>query len=133
MAKEIINETEPPLARLPSLLEKLYDSLAAYFEAKLALFRKEVWEEGESLLKRALSLVVAVLIIWAGFLVVTAGLVMALNEWLNNPVLSALLVGALYIVGGIVLAKFGLKNLRTPLPRTQAELEKDKQWIKANT
>ena len=133
MKREMINEPEPPLSRLPSLLEKLYDSLAEYFEAKLVLFRKELWEEGESVVKRAIFLVVAALIVWAGFLAVSAGLIIAFSEWLNNPVLAALLIGAIYIVAGIVVAKLSMKKLRTPLPRTQVELEKDKQWIKANT
>jgi hypothetical protein len=34
-----------PFSRLPELLERLYDSLASFLDAKLTLFRKEIWEE----------------------------------------------------------------------------------------
>ena len=36
-----------PFSRLPELLERLYDSLASFLDAKLTLFRKEIWEEGQ--------------------------------------------------------------------------------------
>jgi len=133
MAREIINEPAPPFSRLPNLLEKLYETIADFFEAKLALFRKELWEEGESLVKRTLGLLLGALVAWAGFLFVSAGLVMAINGWLHNPVWSSLIVGFVYVVGGGAVVKSGVRNLRYPLPKTQAELEKDKQWIGANT
>ena len=46
-----------PFSRLPELLERLCDSLASFLDAKLALFRKEVWEEGQALLRGALGVV----------------------------------------------------------------------------
>ena len=48
-----------PFSRLPELLERLYDSLASFLDAKLALFRKEVWEEGQSMVRRGLGVAVA--------------------------------------------------------------------------
>jgi hypothetical protein len=45
-----------PFSRLPELLERLYDSLASFLEAKLTLFRKEIWEEGQSLVRRGLGM-----------------------------------------------------------------------------
>ena len=44
-----------PFSRLPGLLERLYDSLASFLDAKLGLFRKEVWEEGQALVRRGLG------------------------------------------------------------------------------
>jgi len=136
MAREFIRETAsgpPPFSRLPGLLERLYESLVDFLDAKLALFRKELWEEGKSLLSRAVGVGIAAMVVCIGFLVLTAALVMALNEWLNNLALSAFIVGTVYIVGGVVVARSQLKNMERPLSKTQAELEKDKQWIKANT
>ena len=49
-----------PFSRLPDLLERLYDSLASFLEAKLTLFRKEIWEEGQSLVRRGLGVAAAV-------------------------------------------------------------------------
>ena len=48
-----------PFSRLPELLERLYDSLASFLEAKLTLFRKEIWEEGQSLVRRGLGVAAA--------------------------------------------------------------------------
>ena len=135
MAREVINEptTAPPFSRLPGLLQRLYDGLVEFLDAKLALFRKELWEEGKTILSRAVGVGIAAMVVCIGFLVLTAALVMALNELLNNFALSALIVGAVYIVGGIIVAISQLKSMQRPLSKTQAELEKDKQWIRANT
>lgn len=133
MAKEIFNDPGPPLSRLPGLLERLYDNLSDFLEAKLALFRKELWDEGESLARRTFQVAVGASVVWAGFLVVTAGLVLALEEWFHSPVWPAFMVGGIYILGGLIFVKLRMRDLRRPLPKTTAELEKDKRWIKANT
>ena len=133
MWNEMNREPAPPFSRLPSLFETLGQSVADFLEAKLALFRKELWEEGESLLKRTGGIVVAGLVGWAGFLAVTAGLVLTVDHWLANRALSALIVGAIYIAASIAIVKIQLKKLHHPLPKTRIELEKDEEWIRANT
>ena len=67
-----------PFSRLPGLLERLYDSLASFLDAKLALFRKEVWEEGQSFIRRGLGVVAAGLVALVGFMVLTAALISSL-------------------------------------------------------
>src|SRR5262245_5377565 len=134
MAREVFRETPaPPFSRLPTLLERLYQSLVDFLDAKLALFRKEIWEEGKSFLSRAVGVSIAAMMVCIGFLVLTAALVMVLNELLHNLALSAFIVGAVYIAGGVIVAISQLKSMQHPLSKTQAELEKDKQWIRANT
>ncbi|MCI0628431.1 MAG: phage holin family protein [Acidobacteria bacterium] len=126
-------ETAPlPLSRLPELLERLYDSLAEFLDAKLALFRKELLEEGESLLRRAFGVAAAVLVALVGFMVLTGGLVLTLDIWIRNVPLSCLIVGGTYFAVGAGMAGALAKNVtRRPLRKTRIELEKDKQWIKA--
>jgi len=119
-----------PLSRLPGLLEKLYESIASFFEAKLVLFRKEVWEEGQSLLKRAVAIGIGIVVALLGFLVLTAGLVLKLDQVINSPALSCLIVGSVYVVVGVVVTAIMTKRSSAPLPKTRKELEKDKQWIK---
>jgi hypothetical protein len=53
-----------PFSRLPELLERLYESLASFLDAKLALFRKEVWEEGQCLIRRGMGVAAAGLLPW---------------------------------------------------------------------
>lgn len=121
-----------PLSRLPELLEKLYDSLASFLDAKLCLFRKEVWEEGQALVKRTLGVLAAALLALVGFIVLTGGLVLALEGWLGSLPLSCLVVGGAYVIVGAALAVALAKKLnQRPLQKTRVELEKDKQWIRA--
>ena len=120
-----------PLSRLPELLERLYDSLALFLDTKLALFRKEVWEEGESLIKRAMGVAAAALLALVGFMVLTGSLVLTLDGWIRNLPLSCLIVGGTYFAVGAGMAGALAKNLtKQPLQKTRIELEKDKQWIK---
>ena len=120
-----------PFSRLPDLLERLYDSLASFLDAKLALFRKEVWEEGQSLLRRGLGVAAAGVVALIGFMVLTAALISTLATRNGNLPLSCLIIGGAYfIIGGgaaVVLAK---NVTGKPLHKTRIELEKDKQWIK---
>lgn len=125
-------ETTPlPFSRLPELLERLYDSLASFLDAKLALFRKEVWEEGQSLMKRAIGVAAAALVALVGFMVLTAALLLTLDTWIGNLPLSCLIVGGAYFAVGAGIAAALAKSVPAqPLQKTQIELEKDKQWIK---
>jgi len=121
-----------PFSRLPELLERLYDSLASFLDVKLALFRKEVWEEGQSLMRRALGVAGAVLVALVGFMVLTAGLVLTLDVWILNLPLSCLIVGGAYFGVGAGMAAALAKNvIERPLQKSRIELERDKQWIKA--
>ena len=123
-----------PFSRLPELLERLYDSVASFLNAKLTLFRKEIWEEGQSLVRRALGVAAAGVIALVGFMVLTASLVSFLATRLGSFPLSCLIIGTAYFVIGagmaVVLAK---KVTAQPLPKTRIELEKDKEWIKQAT
>ena len=123
-----------PFSRLPELLERLYDSIASFLDAKLTLFRKEIWEEGESLVRRGLGVAAAGVVTLVGFMVLTAAFVSSLATRLGSIPLSCLIIGSGYFVIGagmaVVLAK---KVTGQPLPKTRIELEKDKEWIKQAT
>jgi len=128
----MFKDTAPlPFSRLPELLERLYDSLASFLDAKLALFRKEVWEEGQSLIRRGLGVAAAGVVALVGFMVLTAALVLSLDTWIENLPLACLIVGAAYFLGGAGTALALAKNVTgQPLHKTRVELEKDKQWIR---
>ena len=119
-----------PLSRLPGLLEKLHEALASFFDAKIALLLKEVWEQAEALLKRGVGIGVGVLLAFLGFMALTAVLVLKVNEAVNNPALACLIVGVAYFVVGAGTTWVMVKKSRVPLEKTRAALEEEAQWIK---
>jgi len=120
-----------PFSRLPELLERLYDSLASFLDAKLALFRKEVVEEGQSMIRRGLGVAAAGVVATVGLMVLTAALILFLDTRIGNLPLSCLIVGGVYFAGGAVIGMMLAKKLAgQPLHKTRIELEKDKRWIK---
>jgi uncharacterized membrane protein YqjE len=123
-----------PFSRLPELLERLYDSVASFLDAKLKLFRKEIWEEGQSIVRRGLGVAAAGVIALVGFMVLTASLVSSLATRLGSFPLSCVIIGAVYFVMGAAMAVvLTNKVTRQPLPKTRIELEKDKEWVKQQT
>ena len=125
-------DTTPVLLPFSELLERLYDSLASFLDAKLTLFRKEIWEEGQSLVRRGLGVAAAGVVALVGFMVLTAALVSSLATRLGSLSLSCLIIGAAYFVMGAGMA-MALAKTGQPLPKTRIELEKDKEWIKQAT
>src|SRR6187200_2664625 len=93
-----------PFSRLPDLLERLYDSLASFLDAKLTLFRKEIWEEGQSLVRRGLGVAAVGVVALVGFMVLTAALVSTLASRMGSLPLSCLIIGAAYFVIGAIMA-----------------------------
>jgi hypothetical protein len=121
-----------PFSRLPELLKRLYDFLAS-LDAKLTLFRKEIWENGQSLIRRGLGVAASGVVALVG-LVLTAALVSTLASRIDSLPLSCLIIGGAYLVMGAGMAVvLGKKVTGQPLPKTRLELEKDKEWIKQAT
>ena len=82
----------------------------------------------------ALGVVTAGLVALVGFMVLTAALVSSLNTRIGNLPLSCLIIGGAYFVVGAGTAVGLAKHVTgRPLPKTQIELEKDKEWIKQQT
>ena len=98
------------------------------------MFRKEIWEEGQSLVRRGLGVAAAGVVALVGFMALTAALVSSLATRFDSLSLSCLIIGAAYFVMGAGMAMVLAKKLTgQPLPKTRIELEKDKEWIKHAT
>jgi uncharacterized membrane protein YqjE len=110
----------------------LANSLASFFEARLAVFTRESKTALVQLLVVAASLVAAAVLLAFGyvFLLATAivGLARVTNfswEWIA---LIAAGVHVLLAIICIVIAATRLK--RHPFPETAAELKKDREWLR---
>jgi uncharacterized membrane protein YqjE len=133
--KPMSNTNEPPpFSQLPKLLKTLSDEFSSFLDLKLKLFRREFWQEAQGLLSRTVGIAAAAVVTFAGFMVLIASLVLAVNIWLQNLLLSCLIVGGICFAGGAAVAVLLARRLSdVELPKTRIELDKDKQWIKAQT
>ena len=123
-----------PFSKLPSLLKVLSDELACFFDLKLTLFRKELWDEGQRFLSRFLGIGAAAVVALAGFLVLIAALILALNQRFHDLLLSCLIVGGVCLAGGTTVAILLARRLfNVGLDQSRSELGKDKQWIESQT
>jgi hypothetical protein len=129
------NTNEPaPFSQLPKLLKTLSDEVSSFLDLKLKLLRREFWQEAQGFLSRSVGIAAAAVVTFAGFMVLIASLVLALNIWLQNLLLSCLIVGGICFAGGAATAVLLARRLsNVELTKTRAELDKDKQWIKAQT
>ena len=123
-----------PFSKLPGLLKTLSDEAVSFLDLKLTLFRKELWHEGQGFLSRFLGIGAAAIIALVGFQVLIAALVLTLNQWLHDPLLSCLIVGGVCFVGGTTVAILLARRLSNGgFRKSRVELHKDREWIETQT
>lgn len=123
-----------PFSELPKLIKHLTEEISYFFDLKLALFRKELWQEGQKLLGHSLGIVGASLVAATGFQVLIAALAVALSLWLGSLLLALLITGTVCLLGGAAGIFFLARNLQNMgLSKNRVELSKDKEWIRTQT
>ena len=125
---------------LPSLFTRLSDQLTQLFDAKLALLRVELKEELAAYLRSAVMIVVGSVIAIIGFALLNIAIAFLISmlfekTGLSQPAKYALgfvITALLYLAaGGFIILKAKNKMAKQRIvPRTAAELDKDKQWLK---
>src|SRR5438874_1604650 len=125
---------------LPSLFTRLSDQLTQLFDAKLALLRVELKEELAAYLRNAVMIVVGSVIAIIGFALLNIAIAFLISmlfekTGLSQPAKYALgfvITALLYLAaGGFIILKAKNKMAKQRIvPRTAAELDKDKQWLK---
>ena len=125
---------------LPSLFTRLSDQLTQLFDAKLALLRVELKEDLAAYLRNAVMIVVGSVIAIIGFALLNIAIAFVISmlfekTGLSQPAKYALgfvITALLYLAaGGFIIRKAKNKMAKQRIvPRTAAELDKDKQWLK---
>jgi hypothetical protein len=101
---------------------------------EIRLARTEMAEKASEVSKRLGSVVVGGVVAYVGALALVAGIILLLSQVVGIPAwLSALLVGAAMAIGGFIVLRGGLRELKhiDPAPRRTVETIKDDvRWAK---
>lgn len=120
------------VAELPALIAKLFGDLVRFLEERLALAQEELHQEVVRLRSAGIGLVVALVLAFMAFGLLTAGLLLLLATVLQVPFWLLLLIcGAVYLAVAIALAVRFARAFESPAQAFRAslgEFEKDKEW-----
>jgi uncharacterized membrane protein YqjE len=124
------------LSQLPQLFTRLLDQFLQLLNTQVALFKTELRAGVKEYAKGFLLAACAAVLALMGFLLLSVGLALGLNLYLQSPAFSFVLVGLIYLlVGSVAGIIWGKKLISQPalLTQTVRELERDRQWIKTGT
>jgi uncharacterized membrane protein YqjE len=116
---------------LGDLFRQLAQDSATLVRQEVALAKAELRENVSHAVRDAVMIAVGGVIALIGVLVLVAFLVLALGDALENYWLSSLIVGAVFLIAGGVLAMGSLRKLKRDglaPERTIQTLKEDKQW-----
>lgn len=121
---------------VPGLLRGLARDTVDLVRQEAALARSELGEKVEQLRSGAIELGSGALVLHAGILVLLAAAVFGLDEVLDRPWLSALIVGGVVTLVGLLLLGRGRSNVKAQnltLERTERSLKKDADMVRDET
>jgi hypothetical protein len=116
------------------LFGQLTQDMTLLFRQEVQLARAEMSEKISQVTGNLVSVLAGGFVAYVGALALVAALILGLHEVADiNPWVSALIVGALFAIGGYLMLNRGLKELkRVDLAprRTVESLKDDVQWAK---
>jgi len=117
---------------LGELFTELTQELRTLFQQEMDLFRTEINEKLVQLLKDVAALGIGAVLLYTGFLTLTAALVFGLAEFMPLG-LSALIVAVVFLAIGSVFVQKGRKDLakmRMVPEKSTETLKETAQWAK---
>lgn len=130
------NKTSSTSSSIGSLLTTVMQEISSLVRNEAELAKTEMSEKTDQAMAGIASIAIAGAVLLGGFLTLLAAAVFLLNEVLppdTTPWLSALIVGGVVTVIGIIMLKAGQKKLqaRNLMPnRTMSSLQSDKTVAK---
>jgi uncharacterized membrane protein YqjE len=118
------------------LVSRLTNQTGALIRQEISLAKVELRETGTSLARDSAKVGVGVVVAWTGLLALTGALIVGLAQLLNNYWLAALIVGAVYVLVGWMLARGAMADMRRDglAPKETIEsLRDDAEWAKEQT
>jgi len=123
-----------PEPSLGELFKQLAQDSATLVKQEVSLAKAEMRENLRSATRDAAMIAVGGGLLLVGLLVLTAFLVAAIGDLLDNYWLGALLVGLVFVAVGGLLAKKNLNNLKKDdlgPGQTIQTLKEDKRWLQS--
>lgn len=120
---------EPSLA---DLIKQLAQDSSTLVRQEMALAKAEMRENVQSVTRDVAMIAVGGGLLLVGLLALTAFLIAALGDALDNYWLAALIVGAVFAIIGGILAASNMKKLKgegLKPDRTIHTLQEDKRWL----
>jgi uncharacterized membrane protein YqjE len=118
------------------LVSRLTTQTGVLVRQEIALAKVELRETGSTLARDSAKVGTGLVIAWAGLLALTGALIVGLGDLFNNYWLAALIVGAVYVIVGAVLARSAIADVRhrglSP-KQTVETLREDADWAKEQT
>jgi uncharacterized membrane protein YqjE len=130
--------TQPkrPELSLGELIGEMTGELSTLFRKEIELAKEEAREEAGHAGKAAAMLGGAALAGWLALLMLSLALAWILDDEAElDRALSFAIVGALWVIGAIILQSVGRSRLAQirGLPKTKASIKEDVEWAKAQT
>ena len=98
-----------------SPVESLIDSLKNYVETRFDLLRLKAIDKSSSVLSMVISLFIVILFGFLAFILLNVGIALLLGDLLGKSYYGFFIVGAFYIITGLVIFKFHDKWIKTPI------------------
>jgi uncharacterized membrane protein YqjE len=128
---------------LPSLFARLTDELTQLFEAKLDLLKTELKEEAGAYAAGAVLILIGTVVATVGFALLNVAIAFLISLLFDatgwSPAarygLGFIITALIYLVIGVVVVMVGKNRFAKErlLPKSTAELRRDKQWLKEQT
>jgi uncharacterized membrane protein YqjE len=118
------------------LVSRLTNQTGVLIRQEISLAKVELRETGTNLARDSAKVGVGVVVAWTGLLALTGALIVGLAQLLNNYWLAALIVGAVYVLVGWMLARGAMADMRRDglAPKETIEsLRDDAEWAKEQT
>ena len=96
-------------------VESLIDRVKSYVETRIDLLRLKAIDKSSSFLSLLISMIVVILVSFISVMMISVGLALLLGDWLGKSYYGFFIVGAIYLITGLVLYSMRDKLLKSPI------------------
>lgn len=99
----------------PTPVESLIDRVKDYVETRIDLLRLKAIDKSSSVLSLVISLFIVILFGFLAFILINVGLALLIGDLIGKSYYGFFIVGAFYIITGLVIFKLHDKWIKTPI------------------
>ena len=96
-------------------VESLIDRVKSYVETRIDLLRLKAIDKSSSFLSLLISMVIVILVSFISVIMISVGIALLLGDLLGKSYYGFFIVGALYLIAGLILFSAREKWLKTPI------------------